>query len=154
VNVDLIQLGQDGTRHSNDIHPEDQLELLNAISKFKEAFKTTGLVVSDYKGVPEYAQLLPSIFVDEEPKPIKVAPAKVEETKVEEPKMEEFIAPSSGLRELTEAETKLLLAEAQKTQDFQLRSLTNAIKELVVVQEEAPKNLSQTEALQDPLRVK
>lgn len=137
---------QNATSHISDISPEGQLELLSVISKLKEAFKTTGVVVSDYKGAAEYAQLLPSIFVEEKPKAIEVI-------KVEEPKTDEVLASNTGDHELTEAETQLLLSKAQEAQDFQLRSLTNAIKELVVVKEEAPKNLSQTEALQDPLRV-
>lgn len=54
---------------------------------------------------------------------------------------------------ITAQEQGRLLEEAQSSQDDQLRSLTSAIKELVIVNEQAPKMLSVIEAAADPIKV-
>ena len=54
---------------------------------------------------------------------------------------------------LTEEEKKEIIAEAEKHQDNELRGLSSAIKDVVIIMDIAPQPLSEKEAEADPMRV-
>ena len=106
---------------------------------------SVGKVVKGYKGSetsPELCSL--NLYVDP-PKLETIIEVSIPELP---PKISE-----EELKRLADEEQARLLAEAAQLQDDQLRGLANAIKELVIVNDDAPKMLSQSEAEQDPLKV-
>jgi hypothetical protein len=119
---------------------QDASELAELIKSLSGSLGKVGKVIRNYKGVNEGLLDIPTIQL------LQV------ESKAPEPPLPE--QENSGKNELSEVEKQNLAMNQEKVLDDQLRSLTTAIKELVIVNEEQPKKLSEQEAQQDPIKVR
>lgn len=120
-----------------DTSSEVEKEELNKIVKSIVAgLSSVGNVVREYNNISKDAQQLPAVVLYEKAKPQPPEPE-----------------PVADPNQLTDEQKQQLIKEAENQQDDHLRALTSAIKELVIVQEEAPKVLSETEAQQNPIKV-
>lgn len=132
--------------HSDQISAKDHEDLVALIKALSARLNGVGKVVRNYKGAERDG--LELAVVEEFPAPPE--PVAVEE-KAEN--AETNVVSASAEPVLSVMEQQKIIEEAEKSQDDQLRSLTSAIKEMVLVHEEAPKLLSETEAKQDPIKV-
>jgi Fic family protein len=140
-NATMFELGSNVTRHATDINAEDTAELFESISNLQDAFRSVGRLVSSYKGISDFARL----HMVNETSNFNGETAELRNVNSLQSVDEE--------EELSEKRKSELMAEAAKSHDDQLRTLTKAIKEMVIVNKFAPKPLSDEEAVQSPLKV-
>ncbi|KAJ3322065.1 hypothetical protein HDV06_003666 [Boothiomyces sp. JEL0866] len=131
----LISRANDLFQHLDTSSENEKDELNKIVKSIVAGLSSVGNVVREYNNISKDAQQLPAVVLYEKERP---PPAEPE--------------PVADPNQMTEEQKEQLVKEAEKQQDDQLRSLTSAIKELVIVQEEAPKVLSETEAQQDPIK--
>jgi hypothetical protein len=134
----VLSKSTDMVNHIGHNTSQDASELTDLIKALSGSLGKVGKVIRNYKGVNEGTLDIPTIHL------MQVEPKAATTEKAAE---------STGKDELSESEKQNLAMNQEKVLDDQLRSLTTAIKELVIVNEEQPKKLSEQEAQQDPIKV-
>ncbi|KAJ3273104.1 hypothetical protein HDV01_004743, partial [Terramyces sp. JEL0728] len=124
----LISRANDLFQHLDTSSENEKEELSKIVKSIVAGLSTVGNVVREYNNISKDALQLPAVVLYEKEKPTPVEPEPI---------------PASDPNQLTDEQKAQLVKEAEKQQDDQLRSLTSAIKELVIVQEEAPKAAGQ-----------
>jgi hypothetical protein len=113
---------------------QDTTELNDIITKLGLSLSGVGRVIQNYKGFKSGILDIPQVHLT------PIIPVKEPE-------------PVQDTSKITEQETLKLVQNQEKVLDDQLRSLATAIKEMVIVNEEQPKVLTEIEAQQDPIKV-
>ncbi|KAI8896423.1 Vinculin family-domain-containing protein [Globomyces pollinis-pini] len=118
----------------DNLNVNDLGDLKNSIQELVKQFTSVGKVIKNYKGSTDDLMVVPAVvpFVDPSSK-------KRPET-------------GDASQSISVDEEKKLVMESTRDQDDHLRSLTSAIKELVIIHEEAPKRLSECEAKENPIK--
>ncbi|KAJ3260967.1 hypothetical protein HK103_006922 [Boothiomyces macroporosus] len=131
----LISRANDLFQHLDTSSEVEKEELNKIVKSIVAGLSSVGNVVREYNNISKDAQQLPAVVLYEKAKPQPPEPE-----------------PVADPNQLTDEQKQQLIKEAENQQDDHLRALTSAIKELVIVQEEAPKVLSETEAQQNPIK--
>jgi hypothetical protein len=149
--------------HIGQITKEESVDLQRTVNALTKGIQSGSKVIRDYKGLATEAIIIPtinllSVVVSPVPVVEPTVPHKVEVSMPFEFKVDSSAAPleisvTNGVITFTDEEQKRILEDNEKIQDGQLRALSAAIKEIIIVNEEAPKVLTQTEAEADPIKV-
>jgi hypothetical protein len=135
-----------GHLDTNDIE-----EYKKTAREFEESISKLSASVRGYKGIHRAKIELPILALwQPPPPPIELIKSEIIEPPLPEPPVENTL---EDAKKISDQEQKRLISLSEKMQDAELRNLSSAIKDLVIVNEEAPILLSATEAEEDPMKV-